>query len=299
MKLFILGGSGLIGNELVKRASLSHKVIATYNNRNLILPNVSTIKFCFPDNFENLKNLLIKEKPDVIINLIGHTNLDFCELNKKNAYELNVILTEKISNICNKIDSKFIHISSDYVFDGKNGNYKEDDETNPVNYYGYTKKMSEIMALKNSNTIVLRTSLIYDLKFKSNFIQFVFEKLSGGEKIMAFDDILITPTLLDELIESILKIAANNNYGIFHISGETCISRFEFAKSIAKIFGFNENFIIPIPFNSVEHKASRPYNTCLKNNKAKEIFGIKFSTLQDGLNKLYRKYSTQHTSNQT
>ena len=236
MKLFVLGGSGLIGNELVKRASLSHKVTATYNNRNLILPNVSTIKFCFPDDFENLKNLLIKEKPDVVINLIAHTNLDFCELNKKNAYELNVILTEKISNICNKIDSKFIHISSDYVFDGKNGNYKEDDETNPVNYYGYTKKMSEIMALKNSNTIVLRTSLIYDLKLESNFIKFVFEKLSGGEKIMVFDDILTTPTLLDELIESTLKIAANNNYGIFHISGETCISRFEFAKSIAKIF---------------------------------------------------------------
>lgn len=291
MKLLVLGGSGLIGKELVRQAARSYEVTSTYNNRNLKLPNVSTIKFCFPDDFENIKKFIIEEKPDVVINLIAHTNLDYCELNKKNAYELNVILTEKISNICNEINSRFIHISSDYVFDGKDGNYKESDETNPINYYGYTKKMSEIIALKNSNTVILRTSLVYDSKLESNFLKFIFEKLSRQEKIMGYSDILTTPILLDELIESILAIIPSNNCGIFHISGETCISRFEFAKMVAKIFGFNENFIIPVSFNSVEHKVPRPYNSCLKNDKIKEIFGIKFSTLQNGITTIYKKYS--------
>ena len=291
MKLLVLGGSGLIGKELVRQAAHSHEVISTYNNRNLKLPNISTIKFCFPDDFESIKKFIIEEKPDVVINLIAHTNLDYCELNKKNAYELNVILTEKISNICNEINSRFIHISSDYVFDGKDGNYKESDETNPINYYGYTKKMSEIITLKNSNTVILRTSLVYDSKLESNFLKFIFEKLSRQEKIMVYNDILTTPILLDELIESILAIIPSNNCGIFHISGETCISRFEFAKSVAKIFGFNENFIIPVSFNSVEYKVPRPYNSCLKNDKIKEIFGIKFSTLQNGINTIYKKYS--------
>lgn len=295
MKLFVLGGSGLIGNELVKQASLSHNVIATYNNRSLKLPNVSMIKFSFPDDFENIKKIIIEEKPDVIINLIAHTNLDYCESNKKNSYELNVILPEKISNICSEIHSKFIHISTDYVFDGKNGNYNESDEVNPINYYGYTKKMSEMITLKNPTTIILRTSLVYDSKLESNFLKFLFKKLNLKEKILVYDDILITPILLDELIESILTIIPSNNYGIFHISGETCVSRFEFAKYLAKVFGFNENFIIPISFNSIEHKVLRPHNTCLKNNKIKEMFEIKFSTLQDGFNIIYEKYRSVDT----
>jgi len=286
MKLFILGGSSFIGNEFVKKASFSNEVFITYHRHSLIKENFSSIQFSFPENFELLKKTIISEKPDVIINFIANTNLDYCENFKENVYELNVIFTEKICKLCNEINSKLIHISSDYVFDGKNGDYHENDQTNPVNYYGYTKQLSEEIVLSNSKNVVIRTSSVYDLKLKMNFLKFVLEKLNKNEKVFAFDDVFTTPVLIDELIESILKVAASEKSGIFHISGDECISRFEFAQIIAKKLGFSDELIIPTHVQDVESKILRPLNSCLSNKKIKELFNMKFSKLDENLEKI-------------
>jgi len=286
MKLFILGGSSFIGNEFVKKASFSNEVFITYHRHSLIKENFSSIQFSFPENFELLKKTIISEKPDVIINFIANTNLDYCENFKENVYELNVIFTEKICKLCNEINSKLIHISSDYVFDGKNGDYHENDQTNPVNYYGYTKQLSEEIVLSYSKNVVIRTSSVYDLKLKMNFLKFVLEKLNKNEKVFAFDDVFTTPVLIDELIESILKVAASEKSGIFHISGDECISRFEFAQIIAKKLGFSDELIIPTHVQDVESKILRPLNSCLSNKKIKELFNMKFSKLDENLEKI-------------
>jgi len=286
MKLFILGGSSFIGNEFVKKASFSNEVFITYHRHSLIKENFSSIQFSFPENFELLKKTIISEKPDVIINFIANTNLDYCENFKENVYELNVIFTDKICKLCNEINSKLIHISSDYVFDGKNGDYHENDQTNPVNYYGYTKQLSEEIVLSYSKNVVIRTSSVYDLKLKMNFLKFVLEKLNKNEKVFAFDDVFTTPVLIDELIESILKIAASEKSGIFHISGDECISRFEFAQIIAKKLGFSDELIIPTHVQDVESKILRPLNSCLSNKKIKELFNMKFSKLDENLEKI-------------
>ena len=286
MKLFILGGSSFIGNEFVKKASFSNEVFITYHRHSLIKENFSSIQFSFPENFELLKKTIISEKPDVIINFIANTNLDYCENFKENVYELNVIFTEKICKLCNEINSKLIHISSDYVFDGKNGDYHENDQTNPVYYYGYTKQLSEEIVLSYSKNVVIRTSSVYDLKLKMNFLKFVLEKLNKNEKVFAFDDVFTTPVLIDELIESILKVAASEKSGIFHISGDECISRFEFAQIIAKKLGFSDELIIPTHVQDVESKILRPLNSCLSNKKIKELFNMKFSKLDENLEKI-------------
>jgi len=286
MKLFILGGSSFIGNEFVKKASFSNEVFITYHRHSLIKENFSSIQFSFPENFELLKKTIISEKPDVIINFIANTNLDYCENFKENVYELNVIFTDKICKLCNEINSKLIHISSDYVFDGKNGDYHENDQTNPVNYYGYTKQLSEEIVLSYSKNVVIRTSSVYDLKLKMNFLKFVLEKLNKNEKVFAFDDVFTTPVLIDELIESILKVAASEKSGIFHISGDECISRFEFAQIIAKKLGFSDELIIPTHVQDVESKILRPLNSCLSNKKIKELFNMKFSKLDENLEKI-------------
>ena len=291
MKLFVLGGSGLIGKELIKKASVRHKIFATYNNRDFTMSNITTLKFLFPNDLEKLEFFLIKESPDVVINLIGISELNYCENNKKKIYELNTEFTEKISNICNKINSKFIHISTDYVFDGKDGNYKEEDITNPVNYYGYTKQISEIKALNYSNSVVIRTSFIYDSKLETNFLKFIFKKLDKGEEVIIFDDVFATPIFLDELIEGILKIIDSNEIGIFHIVGNECVSRFNFAKIIARKLELNEKLIIPKSVKIIEKKILRPQNSCLNNNKIKEILGVKFSKLEENLEKIKKNNS--------
>ena len=177
-------------------------------------------------------------------------------------------------------------MSTDYVFDGKQGDYNENDNTHPVNFYGYTKQLSEEITLKYSKNIVIRTSSVYDLKLQTNFIQFVFEKLKKNEKVFAFNDVLTTPILIDELTDSLLRIITSNESGIFHISGDECITRFEFAKIIAQKLKLHEELIVPISVKSIEQKISRPQNSCLNNKKIKEIFNIKFSKLEDNIGRL-------------
>jgi dTDP-4-dehydrorhamnose reductase len=286
MKFLVLGGSGFIGNEFIKKASFSHEILATYNNTNFTKHNFLSIKFCFPYDFDMLKKIIINEQPNVIINFIAHTNLDYCENNQKNAYALNVSLPEKICKLCSKFNCKFIHISSDYVFDGKQGNYNENDDTHPVNFYGYTKQLSEKTTLTNPENIVIRTSSVYDLKLQTNFIKFVLNKLKKNELFFAFNDILTTPIFIDDLVDCILKISTSNESGIFHISGDECICRFEFAKIIAQKLGFPEELIVPISMKSVEQNISRPQNSCLNNKKIKEIYDVQFSTLEENIGRL-------------
>ena len=285
MKILVLGGSSSIGSEFIKNVPRKHEVFSTYNKSNLVL-ETTQIKFCYPNDFMEIKKKILMKKPDVIINFIGYTNLDFCENNKDEAYKLNVELPKKFLEISSEINSKFIQFSTDYVFDGKTGNYKENDEKNPTNYYGYTKHISEIETLQNSNNIVIRTSSVYDLKYRTNFLKFVFQKLMDDKKCDAFTDVYSTPILVDDLVRITIDIIEKNERGIFHISGNECISRFEFAKKIAKIIGFNEKLVFPISQKMAKQKIFRPKDSCLNNDKIKDVIKAKFSSIDENMEKI-------------
>lgn len=287
MKLFVFGGSSLIGVEFIKKAVKEHhQVFSTYNKSNSINLNESAIKFCYPDDFEKIKEVILTKKPDVIVNLIAITNLEYCENNKEEVYKLNVDFPRKISEIANMSKSKVIHFSSDYVFDGEKGNYKEEDKTNPVNFYGYTKAISENEILQYHNNIVIRTAAIYDLKFKSNFLNFLFQKLSNNEKIQVYNNIQSTPIFIDDLVRTLLIIIKINESGIFHIVGDECMSKFEFAKKITKKTGFSEKLLISVSQNMEKQKIKRPKNSCLNNNKIKRVTETKFSSLDENIEKM-------------
>lgn len=287
MKFFVLGGSSLIGIEFIKKSkNEGHQVFSTYNKSNLISNNQSTIKFCYPDDFKKIKEIIFTEKPDVIINFIGITNLEYCENNKEEVYKLNVDFPKKISEISDEINSKFVHISSDSVFSGKKGNYKEEDKTDPINYYGYTKSISEKEVLRYQNNIIIRTAAVYDLKFKSNFLDFLFQKLLKNEKIQVYNDIKSTPILIDDLVRILLEIIEQNKSGIYHIVGNECFSKFEFAKEIAKKMGFSEKLLISVSQKMKKQKIVRPENSCLNNDKIKETIKTKFSSLSENIEKI-------------
>lgn len=289
MKLFLLGGSGLVGNTILKKSLGSFDVISTYNNNKINIPNVRSIRISLPNDFNNLNDLIIKEKPDVVINTIAYSNVDFCESHKQDAYSLHVELTNRVSSICSKINSKLIFISSDYVFDGKKGSYTEDDIPNPVNYYGHTKKLAEELVLRNPKNSVLRTSLIYGWDKQVRFLNYVLNNLRDGKEVLAYEDIFNSPTLIDELVESILKVAETDANGIFHVVGSSCVNRFYFAKVITRSFKMDENLVKPIKIKETQPQAKRPINTCLNNTKARKILGIDFSTIEEGVYEVLKK----------
>ena len=185
MKILILGGSGLLGKKLVEKASDSFEVISTFSNHKIEHSKSRTIRIKLPDEIFNLKSLIFNEKPNLIINTIANTNIDYCEQHKTETYLLHVEMNKQIFKLCEDVASKFIFISSDYVFDGKKGDYMEYDKTSPVNYYGETKAIAESIILQNPANTVLRSSLIYDWDPQVRFLNYVVDKLRKNENIQA------------------------------------------------------------------------------------------------------------------
>ena len=290
MKILVLGGSGLVGEHFTTNSKLND-FITTYKNNETNFSNISSVKINLPQDWSKLEELILKEKPDVVLNSIAYSNPDFCETNREETYTLHVKISEKITTLCSKINSKIVFLSTDYVFDGKKGNYTENDKTNPINYYGHTKDLAEKIILKNENNLVLRTAMVYGSSSKVRFLRYVIENLKKDQEINTYDDISNSATLLDDLTNGISKAIESNASGIYHIVGSSCVSRFDFAKTVAKIFNFNENLVKPVSILSAKLKAKRPINPCLNNSKASKTFGIKFSSINEGIKQIYERRS--------
>tara|TARA_Y100000782_G_scaffold46100_1_gene51673 strand:- start:140 stop:1036 length:897 start_codon:yes stop_codon:yes gene_type:complete len=294
MKILILGGSGLLGKKLVEKTSDSFEVISTFNNHKIEHPKSRTIRIKLPDEIFNLKSLIFNERPNVIINTIANTNIDYCEQHKTETYLLHVKINKKIFKLCEEVASKFIFISSDYVFDGKKGDYREYDKTSPVNYYGETKAIAESIILQNPINTVLRSSLIYDWNPQVRFLNYVIDKLRKNEKIQAYDDFFATPIFLEDLVGSIIKAVEKNVSGIYNLAGPSCVTRMDFALAIAKKFNFDRNLIEPVSVKSSNLIAERPRNSSLNKIKAEKDLDIKFRSIEEGINEVYKKYKIEN-----
>ena len=290
MKLLVLGGSGLIGNALLKNSKNEFDILTTFYKNPVAIKNVRSFQYSFPDDLNNLRELLEKEKPDVLVNTMGYSNIDFCELNKSDTEMLHVEVTEKICKLCENIGTKQIFLSSDYVFDGEKGNYSEDDVPNPVNYYGLSKLKAEQLILKNPINTIIRTSVIYDWDYRARFFNSVIKNLQSNQAINATTDVYNSVTFLDNLVESIFKVITLNQNGIFHVVDSACVNRFEFAEMIAKIFRLDKNLIKTVSVqDEPKNIAKRPKNACLNNSKAKKELGLNFNTIEEGVSRVFMK----------
>lgn len=280
-KICVLGGSGLIGNRLLEKGKEKFNMITTYNKNSISVPSIKSKKISLPNEFNSLSDYIIQEKPDIVIDTIAYSNPEFCEKNKSKTYELHVENIEKICKVCQNL--KLIFLSTDYVFDGEKGKYAESDLPNPINYYGKTKLEAEKTVLKNPKNIVVRTSLIYGWKPQIRFLNFVVNNLLKNKEIYVWDDVYFSPTLLDEVVEGILKLATSNIYGLFHIAGSTCLTKFQFACLIARKFNLDDNLVKPISIKETQIGKTIPKNTCLNSTKIKQIINLKLSNIDEGL----------------
>ena len=289
MKLLVLGGSGLIGKSLLKLNNEKFDIITTYNTKQINMAKILSLKCNLPNDLNKLENTIISKKPDIIVNAMGYSNIDFCETNKEKSYQLHVKITEKIAKLATVHNIKTIFLSSDYVFDGKKGNYNESDLPNPINYYGKTKLEAEKIILKQPQNLVFRTSVIYDWDFRVRFFNYVVNNLKNKKEIEATYDVFNSVTLVDSLIEAIFLAIKKKKSGLFHVVDSNCVNRFEFAKSIAKIFKLDNKLIKKISIDNIDVIAKRPKNTCLDNSKAKKELGMEFKTLEDGIRQVLGK----------
>ena len=267
-RIFITGIKGQLGTTL-------DKYLSSYFN---VLNNQGDLKNIDISDKSELKYIFKELSPDYIINCAALTNVDFCEQNKSNSYEVNV---NGIKNIisCTKNDTKIIHISTDYVFSGNRNIYKESDIPNPVSYYGKNKLESEnILRSSNRNYLIIRPSVIFG-NTGNNFYVWVRDSLKNNKDISVVTDQISNPTWSWSLSEAIYKSILSNITGLFHYAGEEIISRYDFAVKIAKVHGFNTDRIIPIKTSDLNQQAKRPLYSALDNSKIKKIIDVEHPSL--------------------
>jgi dTDP-4-dehydrorhamnose reductase len=200
------------------------------------------------------------------------TDVDRCEREKALAWKINVEGTSNIVDSCKRYGAFLVYISTDYVFDGKKGNYSESEEPNPINYYGLTKLKAEESAKKLLEaSCIARGSVVYGAipaAGKAGFALWLLEKLRKGETTNVVTDQWNSPTLNTSLARMICEILEKRLTGVFHLAGASRLSRYDFARNLAKVFCLDLDLIVPVESAMIPWTARRPQDSSLCVNKA-------------------------------
>ena len=293
-KILIFGISGLTGYKIAKIATSKYEVYGTYNKRSSEIKNCNIINVALTEQ-DAIEKLFSQIKPDLVINTTALHNVDYCEGNQKEASTINTEAINMLRKNSEKMGSKLLHISTDYVFDGTNRSpYSEIDNPAPICFYGKSKLDGEKYLL-NSNHVVIRPSVVYGwtpLELAGiasssgkpmNFALWALTKLNKKEPLKIVTDQFASATLADSLAESILKIAETNHSGLYHVSGLSCESRYDFTVKLAEKFGYDTSLVSPTTSTSFVQKAKRPNYSCLDCQKAIKEFGLRLLTTDQSL----------------
>lgn len=290
--VLVTGSNGLLGQKLAKDFHPHYKVIACdlQPESYLSFPNLSYESLDIT-NRRQLGFHISFYHPQVIINAAAYTDVDGCEIHKDKAWAINVGGVKNLVNFCQEQKIKLIQLSTDYIFDGENGPYSEEDSPDPANFYGETKLESEkIIKESRVDFLIVRTNVLYGFgkNVKPNFLLWLLEKLSQNEKIKIATDQFNNPTLADNLSLCILEMVKKNISGVYHVAGSEYLSRYDFAIKVADKFNFDKNNILPAKTDLLQQKAKRPYKGGLKINKAQSILKNKLLSINQGLDYLIK-----------
>lgn len=295
MRIMITGCHGLLGQSVLKMflKSTDSEILATAKDARTFL-DFGGFDYTMLDitSRSDVKNLVVYFRPDVIINTAAYTNVDGCETNRELAWRVNVEGVRNLVNSARRVDAKLIHISTDYIFDGKNGPYTEDAIPNPINYYGRTKLASENeIKIGGIRFAILRTNVLYGVgkNVKSNFALWLYQKLSNRESIKVVTDQIGNPTYVDDLAFAILKIVEFDKEGIYNVGGKDFVDRYTFAVKLAEIFGFDRELITPVKTSELNQIAPRPLKSGLVTLKAESELGLKPYGVEDGIREFKAK----------
>ena len=221
-----------------------------------------------------VNKLMDEVRPDVLLHTAAMTQVDECELNKIDCWNTNVTATRFLIDSAKETKSRIIFISTDFVFDGLHGPYKEEDEPNPVNYYGSTKLAAEKAVIQSGlDWAIVRTVLVVgntEDGQRQNILTWVKEKLEKGETIKVVDDQVRTPTYVEDLADGIILILEKKSKGIFHIAGKDTLTPYQIARQTAEFLKLNSKLIEKSDASNFTQAALRPPTTGFKIDKAKK-----------------------------
>lgn len=285
--ILVTGANGQLGKELKKLSS-------SYPH-----PEAGGFEFTFLSredlpihHFEMVRDYFKVYKPDYLINCAAYTAVDRAEQEKDLAFQVNAEAVGVLAAVCKENDCRFIHISTDYVFDGTATEpYKEDSPANPQSVYGASKLEGERQAMQlNPESIIIRTSWVYS-EFGKNFVKTMVRLMSERDEISVVNDQVGSPTCAADLAETILQIINQLRIhhspltihpGIYHFSNKGIISWYDLALAIRELIGSNCK-VNPIPSSQYPTPAKRPAYSVLDKEKIQKTFGVRLKDWKESL----------------
>ncbi len=315
MKILVTGSNGLLGQKIIYallKLNAGQKPIG-----NCDWPKVKGIGIIASSKGENrliqkagyhyepldicdknqVQEVLARHRPDVVINTAAMTNVDACETQRTEAWDANVTAVQNIvesltvkkseSLATDFYDPLLIHISTDFIFDGEHGPYKEEDQANPLSYYALTKWEGEkVVQSSQLRWTILRTIIVYgivDNMSRSNVVLWAKDALAKGQKINVVDDQFRSPTLSEDLAQGCILAALKGKQGIYNVSGKDILSILELVSRVADFWKLDKSTINPVKSDTLHQAAKRPPRTGFIIDKAIKELGYVPHSFEEGL----------------
>ncbi|MBN2547565.1 MAG: SDR family oxidoreductase [Anaerolineales bacterium] len=296
MRILITGASGLLGINLALEAAKEHTVFGQVNSHTLSTTafETRTANLLAPGEtiHQAVKRLLDETQPDWVIHCAALANLDACEADPAQAYQLNTEVPAILAAHVARGGARMLHVSTDAVFDGQRGNYTEEDAPHPLSVYARTKLEGERRVLQaNPQAIVARVNLFgWSLTGKRSLGEFFFNNLQAGRQVKGFIDVFFCPLLANDLAHIFLSMLALELNGLYHVVSSQCLSKYDFGVAIARRFGFQADLITPTTVDQAGLAAARSPNLTLDTHKLSTVMGQPLPTLSAGLDRFYTLY---------
>lgn len=295
MKILITGANGLLGQNAVKYFSetAGYEVIATGRGSCRLPENNRNFRYISFDNTDREKVIahITAVSPDIILHAAAMSQPDACELDPKACFDCNVNATRYFTEAAAIVNAKMIYVSTDFIFSGDDGPYRETDKAKPVNYYGQTKWEGEQIVQESSlHWAIVRTVLVYGNILsgtRSNMVTWVKDNLEKEKPIKVVSDQIRTPTYVEDLVKGIQLIIEKKAEGVFHISGREVLTPYEMATQVADYFNLNKNLMTKVDASVFSQPAQRPLKTGFIIEKAEKELGYHPIGFHEGIRRMF------------
>jgi len=289
-KLLITGVSGLLGNNLAYYFKDKYEILGLYNSHPVIINGIRTEE-CDITSKDSTKRVICEFNPSIVLHCASLTNVDQCEIDQESARKINILSTKYLVESVIDKDVKLIYISTDAVYDGVKGNFSENDNITPLNYYGQSKYEGELEIAKKDNSLVFRTNIFgWNIQDKKSLGEWILDELRANINIKGFEDAYFSSVYTLEFAR-IIDIAIQKDLsGVYNCGSADTYSKYEFAQKIAEFFKFEENLISPVSIDEFNFKAKRGKRLTLNIEKLQNKLDYKLPTIDQSIETFYKDY---------
>tara|TARA_B000000475_G_scaffold247612_1_gene222049 strand:- start:399 stop:1310 length:912 start_codon:yes stop_codon:yes gene_type:complete len=293
LKIFITGASGLLGSNFIHQSSSKNKILIHQNQRKIRNNEFITFKFDISKR-SVIRDTLIKNTPDVIINSCGITDIDKCNKNPDLANYINAKIPQNLAYVASDLGIKFVQISTDHLFDGTTSFVSEEAALKPLNSYASSKALAEELVVKvNSDALIIRCNFFgWGPIYRASFSDFIYYNLVKGKKINLANDYFYTPISTYKLNETIHELIKKNASGIFNVVGSDRVSKLDFGLELSDIFKLDRKLIRSVNWNDLKMKTIRPVDMSLSDKKIKTFLGKNLGSTQKNIEHLKNQFNS-------